>query len=256
MLGGLLLGSCGGCDGANSQSQSQAVTDIPSPDLPGAPKIPKLAVLRPYCETKLGNIDAGSAAATAFAVKMDDQSLIVLTVFSLLSQANGLSRDVVGGEQNEMVTGVTLGSTFGEMDSVIVADKVLATQPFATGDLLAITVPKGAKDQLGAFSLAKESPAVGTQVWLSAALYAGAPPSQRQHSAVITGVDEHARLTYKFENSAISFEGTAGAPILNSAGEVVAIHLSGGLEGDSLVAFGNPTAKWLPHLQSAIGPAR
>ena len=225
--------------------------DIPSPDLPGAPKIPKLAVLRPYCQSKLGNIDAGSAAATAFVAKLDDQPAVVVTVLSLLSKANGLSRDVAAGEQAEIVTGVTLGSAFGEIDSVIVADRVLAT-PSAAGDMLAIALPSSALDRMGTLSLAKELPAVGTQVWLSAALYAGAPASQRQHVAVVTGVDPTGQLTYKFDNNTISFQGTAGAPILNQAGEVVAIHLAGSLDGESLTGYGNPTSTWLPHLQSAL----
>jgi len=57
---------------------------------------------------------------------------------------------------------------------------------------------------------------------MSAAVFRGAPSSQRQRSAEVTGIDEHGNLTYRFDNATLSFQGTQGAPILNKDGKVVA----------------------------------
>ncbi len=222
----LLSLNFGGCGSQPDGVPSAAMPRIPSPDLPGAPLIPRLAVLRPYCETKFGSIDAGSAAATAFVLQPSGLPPVVLTVMSLLTPANGLSKEVESGQQSRAVTGVTLGSAFGEMDSVITAAGVLDTHVSQTGDLLAIILPANAQERVGKLIPAQEQPAVGTRVFLSAALFAGAPPSQRQHSAIITDIDALGRLVYKFDNPEISMEGTSGAPLLNATGEVVAIHIT------------------------------
>ena len=63
-----------------------------SPNLPGAPLIPDLSVLRPYFQTTLGNVDVGSAVGTAFAVEHHGtDSPIVLTALSILGPVSVLA---------------------------------------------------------------------------------------------------------------------------------------------------------------------
>lgn len=46
----------------------------------------------------------------------------------------------------------------------------------------------------------------------------GAPPSQRQHSAIVTGQDANGNITNTFDDPTISHQGTLGAPILDQRG--------------------------------------
>lgn len=233
----------------------------PSPNLPDAPLIPEIAVLRPYFQTTLGNVDAGSAVGTAFAVEhQGSDSPIVLTALSVLGPASGLTRQAEASELVEIFTSSTLGSAFGGFDGVVSAtgfvvipESASFDQKSEAGDILAISMPK--KSRVGTFKLSKELPAKGETIWLSAAMFAGVPPSQRQHSAIVTGQDENGNITYIFDDRTITHQGTLGAPILNKKGDVVAIHLGGTTEKGMLTGFANPTVRFSKHLESALAAA-
>lgn len=182
----------------------------PSPDLPGAPLIPEIAVLRPYFQTTLGNVDVGSAVGTAFAVELNgSDSPIVLTSLTVLGPASGLTRQAQAAEVSEIFTTCTLGSAFGGFDGVI-----------------------------------------------SAAMFVGVPPSQRQHSAIVTGQDANGNITYDFDDRSITHQGTRGAPVLNKKGEVVAIHLGGTKSDGKLTGFANPTSRFLKYLEMAVSSSK
>lgn len=233
--------------------------EVPSSEVVGAPAVPKLSVLRPYFQTTIGTIEAGSAAGTAFAVRIDDQSEpIVLTALSVLSTRSGLSRDVVPDELNGIMKSITLGDAFGAFDGVIQAKAFIQIphsafhdQPSTAGDILAIHLEPQAGTRLGTFRLSDALPKKGDKVWLLIAAFVGAMPSQKQHAAIITGQDDHGNLLYTLENSKLSFEGTLGAPLLNGSGEVVAIHLGGNLKDGTNGGFGNPTLRFLQSLQAS-----
>ena len=89
--------------GCNNPEDSYVQVPPPSPNLPGAPLIPEIAVLRPFFQTTLGNVDVGSAVGTAFAVKPEgSDSSIVLTAFSILGPSSGLSRQALPSELSEI----------------------------------------------------------------------------------------------------------------------------------------------------------
>ena len=230
----------------------------PSPNLPGAPLIPEIAVLRPYFQTTLGNVDVGSAVGTAFAVEHSgSDSPIVLTALSVLGTASGFTRQAQSTELTEIFKTCTLGSAFGGFDGVVAATGFVVIpesapfdQPSAAGDILAISMPK--KSRVGTFKLSSDLPAKDETIWLSTAMFAGVPPSQRQHSAIVTGQDADGNITYTFDDPTISHQGTLGAPILNKKGEVVAIHLGGTTEAGKLVGFANPTARFAKYLEAAV----
>lgn len=231
----------------------------PSSEVPGAPDVPKLSVLRPYFQTSIGNIDAGSAAGTAFAVKLDDQSEpIVLTALSVLGTGSGLSRNAVSTELNEILKSITLGDAFGSFDGVIQAkdfiqipDSAMNGQSSVAGDVLAIRLDQAAARRLGTFRVSNVETAPGDKAWLSIAAFVGAMPSQRQHAATITGMDDQGNICYKFENPKLSMQGSLGAPLLNDDGAVIAIHLGGSLNDGSLSGFGNPLSRFLPSLRDS-----
>lgn len=247
--------SAPGCQNSEEQFSN---TPSPSPNLPGAPTIPELSVLRPYFQTTLGNVDVGSAVGTAFAVELDGtESHVVLSALSVLGTASGLTRQAEAAELVEIFKTSTLGSAFGGFDGVVSATGFVCIpesapfdRPSEAGDILAISMPK--KTKLEAFKLSKDLPAKGEMIWLSAAMFAGAPPSQRQHSAIVTGQDANGNITYVFDDRTISHQGTLGAPILNKSGDVVAIHLGGTTEDGKLSGFANPTARFFNHLQTAV----
>ena len=231
--------------------------------MPGAPTVPKLSVLRPYFQTSIGNIDAGSAAGTAFAVKIDDDSVpIVLTALSILGTGSGFSRNAEPAELNSILKSITLGDAFGAFDGVIQAkefiqipDSAFDGQASVAGDVVAIRLDQQAASRLGAFRLSKTLTKSGDKAWLSIAAIVGAMPSQKQHAATITGEDDRGNITYALENAKLSFEGALGAPLLNDEGEVVAIHLGGSLKDGNLTGYGNPAARFLPSLVSASAPS-
>ncbi len=231
----------------------------PSSEVPGAPTVPKLSVLRPYFQTSIGNIDAGTAAGTAFAVKLDDKSdPIVLTALSVLGTGSGFSRNAVSMELNEILKSITLGDAFGAFDGVIQAkefiqipDSAVDGQSSVAGDILAIRLDHTAASRLGTFRLSDTQVKPGDKAWLSIATFVGALPSQKQHAATVKGLDGRGNITYELENSKLSFEGSLGAPLLNDDGDVIAIHLGGSSKDGAATGFGNPTTRFLPSLKAS-----
>ncbi len=230
----------------------------PSPNLPGAPLIPERSILRPFFQTTLGNVDAGSSVGTAFGAEIDgDDRTFVLTALSILGPASGLTRQAAPAELSEIFKSITLGDAFGSFDGVLSASGfigVLESSPFdqtsLAGDIVAISMPN--KTRASKLRLSADHPAKGDSVWLSAAMYAGAPPSQRQHAATVTGEDEHGNIVYEFENNKLTHQGTVGAPILNKKGDVVAIHLGGSQSMGTLTGFANPASRFLSYLEAAV----
>ena len=243
---------------ARDTGSDGVVWDIPSPNLPGAPLVPEKSVLRPFCKTTLGQVPAGESVATAFAVTMDAfDKPIVLTAFSFLKPGKFFAAPPDPIKLNQILESITLSDAFGAMDGVVEAFAFIeiAEAGFQedsgalAGDVLAIQL--GNRILFKTFQLSESLPSVGEKVWLSAAVFGGAPSSQRQHVAVVTNVIEGGNIQYRFENKTLSFLGTLGAPILNQEGKVVAIHLGISDETEPLVATGNPTARFLPYLKNA-----
>lgn len=233
--------------------------DIPSPNLPGAPLIPERSVLRPYAKTGNGQIPAGESVATAFAVTIEEnQKPIVLTALSVLDTGKFFTGRPTPNSLNLGLESITLSDAFGSMDGVVSAFAFIdiPESGFAddsnanAGDVLAIQL--GNKNPFKSFLLSESLPSVGEKVWLSAAVFEGASPSQRQHEAVVTQVDAKGTIQYRFENKNLSMQGTLGAPILNVEGKVIAIHLAAIDPADPLLAKGNPAARFLPYLTSAL----
>jgi hypothetical protein len=257
LCGGLLLGGCS--QPANTPSASAQAAAAAMQAIEGAPPVPELAVVRPFFQTSLGSNNAGETIGSAFVVGLGEPSRkLVLSAFTLLGNDGKWQRIPTAGELNDILQSITLGDAFGSSDGVFPAEKFLllpesgpiADADHPAGDVLAMLLPP--KSRLSPLPLSPDTPEVGERVWLCAALFAGAPPSQKQHAAKVTAIELSGDLQYVFENEQISFEGTAGAPLLNDAGEVVAIHLTGSAAHGVMTGVGNPVSRFLPHLTAAL----
>lgn len=226
----------------------------------GAPSVPEFSIVRPFFQTSLGGNDAGETVGSAFVVNYGNPARkVALSALSVLGIGGKWQRAPLATELNSILESITLGDSFGASDGVFPAEQFVlipeaATEPDAAhpaGDVLAMMLPQ--KSRLSSLPLSSHTPAVGERVWLCAALFAGAPPSQKQHAAIVIGqVSDSGNLQYQFENAQLSFEGTRGAPVLNDRGEVVAIHLSGSSVDGQPVGQGNPVTKFLPSLARAL----
>lgn len=179
-------------------------------------------------------------AGTAFVVKYKEHSYAV-TAHHLFSEAGGFSREYNWKELQGLVSEVSLQSLSDEKTK------------YSTGKAIKI---KGAKsvsnwtgkndiaifklDQKPAnyLTLALSPPKIGETVWLYGLVY-NRPPELLLHKAVVVEYDKN-WISYQFADSGLILNGTSGAAILNSGGEVVGINLSGGEQGGKLYGYGNP----------------
>jgi hypothetical protein len=217
------------------------------------PTVPDHCLFRPTFNTQSGEITAG----TAFPVQMPGHARpIIITAIHLLGPSGGMPFDVPPPLIGRMIKGVVLEDLFDERhevdigsDPLIIAEAGPSGRPSKAGDIVAFWASKdGALQPL---TLARALPEEGERVWLAASLVGGAPASQRLHAATVAAVDDKGEYIYAFDNPQLELRATSGAPVLNSAGEVVAINLGGGQNGNKIFGFGNPVTRFRPFLEAA-----
>lgn len=194
------------------------------------------SVFKPSFVTTEGEQKAGSA----FVVKYKENYYAV-TAHHLFSEAGGFSREYNWRELQGLVSEVSLQS---------LSDEKIR---YSTGKATEIKGAKSVSNWTGKNDIAifklKQKPAnyltiaqlppkVGETVWLYGLVY-NRPPELLLHKAVTVEYDKN-WISYQFEDSGLILNGTSGAAILNSKGEVVGINLSGGEQEGSLYGYGNP----------------
>ncbi len=213
--------------------------------LDDSPPVPKFSIWRPFFFTNVGDHDISMPPGTSFVIRpVQSERLYLVTALQLLGPSTGLTAEIAPGQIRESISEVVVSEAFGASDSTVKVEIPLELD-LAKGDaefwkaagLLVIPAGDNAK-KLKPLPIASSAPTVGDPVWLATAVYGGAPASQYTHRANVTGVSETGGVDYAFENAELSLQAAVGAPLLNSAGEVVGVHLSGQADGTAVVGRG------------------
>lgn len=249
---GLLIVALAAFVGCAQLFDSSAGLSGEEDSLPG-PQVPNGFLFRPIFKTTQGTIRAGSA----FVIQLPTSKRpIVITALHLLGPAGGLRQDIAAKDAPKAVSSVSLVECFNETFKVEIDGKPLAIldaaplrSQSAAGDILAFWT--SADSRLAARPLADRVPGKGEPVWLAAQLVQGAPRTRRLHRGVSLGVDKDSDFLFQYDNAGIALRATSGAPVLNAAGEVVAINLGGGRYDGQMIGIANPVDRFRKFLEAA-----
>lgn len=215
-----------------------------------APNIPRSSIHRPTFVTSEGEIDAG----TAFAVRLSPGAQpIVVTALHLLGEAGGHPRDIPAAEAPKVLRRVVLLECFPPFTERTATGPVIAIPDAAplgvesnAGDVLAVRMPDARG--IAALPIATDPPAEGAPIWLVAEVTFAEDDAPFMHRAIVIGQDPDGNLVYRYDAKEIDLVATSGAPVVNAAGEVVAINLGGGTERGETFGVGNPMTRVRPLL--------
>jgi hypothetical protein len=260
----LVLGVLAGCSPHSESKPAVPTTSVreptPTAKVTGDPRresnppgAPDWFVFRPTFTTTEGEIRAGSA----FFVRLPDHPHpILLTAIHLLGPAGGMAKDVPPADVPKVVHRLRLNDCFSEGHEIQFASEPLVIpeaaplgEPGKAGDVLAFWGPSDKR--IHVLELAPEAPGKDEPVWLVAPLRSGAPAEQRLHPASMVGITKAGEYVYRFDNPKLSIRGTSGAPVLNAAGELVAINLGGYDDDGKVFGLGNPVEQFKRHLLAA-----
>ena len=124
--------------------------------------------------------------------------------------------------------------------------RIQEEEPYADLDIAAFWVQP--RPGLRAATLAAETPAVGEPVWLVSKHKHG---TDRVQKAVVVETTPRTFI-YKFESPEEGPRYTSGSPLLNGAGEVVALNVGGGRFRGARLGHANHVANIRRHLSQAI----
>ena len=216
------------------------------------------AIFKPMFTTPQGPLNAG----TAFVARLDHcDEPVLLTAIHLFGPAGGLPQPMTSDDVRHGVSQAEL-TGFGRNAKHMLFEVASLTPENATpcctsdrmvgvGDVAAFTAP----DRLKAIALplAPDVAIAGDRVTLLAPL-AGGTDAGLRHDAVVIGMHD-GFLLYKFDDPTIQLRATSGAPIVDAAGRVVAINLTGGhLSKDdpaATIGGGNPVVAWRGAVEAA-----
>ncbi|WP_428241161.1 S1 family peptidase [Gynuella sp.] len=200
----------------------------------------KEEALRSVFEPSFVTTEGEQKAGTAFVVKYKENYYAV-TAHHLFSEAGGFSREYNWRELQGLVSKVSLQSLSDEKI------KYSAGKAIEIKGAKSVSIWTG-KNDIAVFKLkqkpdnyltiAQLPPKVGESVWLYGLVY-NRPPELLLHKAMILEYGKN-WISYQFEDPGLNLNGTSGAAILNSKGEVVGINLSGGDQEGKLYGYGNP----------------
>ena len=214
-------------------------TSIPDKDEPTPELLAAAFVFQPSFVVDGGVYKAGKAVAVK--VPGAPGGVMVLSCMHILGPAGGMPRQLQARDVPTSVKQTTLIDIHGKEIAIGPALAVPGAKPFAlpdaSTDISAFAAPAFLASR--ALELAPEKPSIGDSVWLLARLIGGAPPTMLLHHAHVRQSDDK-MLGYEFENNRLNLTATSGAAVLNARGQVVGLHLGGGLVGNKLNVFANP----------------
>jgi hypothetical protein len=186
------------------------------------PQFPHHFAGSPEFHTILGTQAAGSCC---YAKRLDNPQVYLLSVNHLLGPMGGFGRLV----PHEEVPGFVQSIRFMDLFDDESAMRPVTGLAVPNGD-----DPKGPLPELLAFKtesvpdedvaiLAITVPKKGEPVWLVGHVLGGVPEGEKVHPAKVDG-EEGGWLIIRFDNPQIVTNGASGAPVINSAGDVVGIY--------------------------------
>ena len=218
------------------------------------PLVPDHFLFRPDIVTTRGMAYAGTACV---AEVPGVGRPILLTALHIFGPAGGMEAPIAAKDLPAAIKRVTLRGLFDKSEVVEAGDEALSlpdAAPFPTpskaGDIAAFLATTGAR--LTPRPLAARTPQAEERVWLAASLLGGAPASRRLHAAVVKERDANGLVYYVFEDPELQLRATSGAPILDAAGEIVAIQVAAGKIERTHFGVATPVAKFLPSLKAAL----
>lgn len=233
----------GGVGGGAPFSDPFSVTDN------RPPVVPPGSLFRPDFFTTAGPVRAG----TAFAARLRGSEYpLILSSLHLLGPAGGLPDDLPAEQVPQLWHGLDLSDCVsGQSIKRLAGEGLLISQakPFPEvsprGDVIAYQ-PSSVLN-FRPFPLADSMPRAGETVWLVSEVIGS---QSLTHRATVRGI-ERGWLAYEFAEGSLELRATSGAPVLNTAGQVVAIN-AGGRQGDGVtIGMGSPVTLFYDQLQRA-----
>lgn len=213
------------------------------------------AVVRP---TVLGS-EGQTTAGSAFVCSLDDASPPLLcTAHHLFGPSGGMSREYAWQELPEVVDHIE-GTGFGKDPVFVNASDPLPIEgaamkpPEFSRDLAVFRVR--APGRMHVLTLAETPPAEGAEVFLIAKLQSGRNLENLRHRAVVLDATDKV-LAYKFDDPTIDLRATSGAPMVNTKGLAVGVHLAGAYDDEEgLLGVAVPGVTVREHIRRALEPA-
>jgi hypothetical protein len=213
------------------------------------PVVPPGSLFRPDFFTTAGPVQAG----TAFAARLRGSEYpLILSSLHLLGPAGGLPDDLPaeqvpqlwqGLDLSDCVSGESIKRLAGE--GLLIAEAKPFPESSPRGDVIAYQ-PSSVLN-FRPFPLADSMPRAGETVWLVSEVIGS---QSLTHRATVRGI-ERGWLAYEFAEGTLELRATSGAPVLNTAGQVVAIN-AGGRQGNGVtIGMGSPVDRFYDQLQRA-----
>lgn len=172
---------------------------------------------------------------------------VLVTCHHLFGPATGRDEQMSGADVARDVVGVA-GVSLTDGRTVLTAGPALAVPEARPLDergcdrdvaLFLIPPPVPPATASASLPLATRPARTGDRVWLLFRVRGRDAPGL--YRAKITNVSP-AQVEFEFAETELELRGSSGAPLLNDAGDVVAVNVGGGREGRRLVGMGCPSA--------------
>ncbi|MFZ6759180.1 hypothetical protein ACO0K9_18395 [Undibacterium sp. Ji50W] len=212
------------------------------------------SVFEPTFVTTEGDLEAGKVFVATLPTCKE---ALLVSALHLFGPAGGMSKQSTGNQIADLVKHISLIDISGKTKisqfkarSLTPANAACCSNKAdtAVGDVVAFAAPEAMRDL--ALPISTRLMKKGDKVFVLSSV--ASPGVKRlSHAAVVEGMNS-GYWTYLYSEPGFVIRATSGAPVVNEAGEVVAINLGGGSKAgsDKIMGYGNPAANWSPAIAS------
>lgn len=246
--------------GENVSNAQASSTQVPAPSSPFATRpsasgsqpvvIDSGMLFRPRFGTTSGEVDAGTAFAAKF---LDRSGTFVISALHLFGPAGGLSQEIPSARistawQSLVLEDCKTQTYFGDvpMQAINLSQAKPLPETSAHGDVVACRVLNS--DGMLPMPLSQRTPTAGQRVWLVSKVIGS---REMVHAATVEGIQD-GWLVYTYDTPRIELRATSGAPVVDEAGNVVAVNAGGGQDGGKTLGVGTPVNKFYAALKSQM----